>query len=62
MDQIMVDLGPEAAAKVGEEAVLLGRQGEEEITATELAELAGTISYELLCGISPRVPRIYLNE
>jgi alanine racemase len=62
MDQIMVDLGPEAAAKVGEEAVLLGRQGAEEITATELAELAGTISYELLCGISPRVPRIYLNE
>jgi alanine racemase len=62
MDQIMVDLGPEAVAKVGDEAVLLGRQGDEEITATELAGLAGTISYELVCGISPRVPRVYLNE
>jgi alanine racemase len=45
---------------VGDEAVLIGRQGAEEITADEVAELQGTISYEVLCGIGPRVPRVYL--
>jgi len=44
---------------VGDEAVLIGRQGDEEITADEVAELAGTISYEILCRIGPRVPRTY---
>lgn len=62
MDQIMVDLGPECHAEVGEEAVLFGRQGEEEITVTELANLIGTINYELICAVSSRVPRIYINE
>lgn len=62
MDQIMVDLGPVCEARVGDEAVLFGRQGEEEITVTELADLAGTINYELVCGISSRVPRVYLPE
>jgi alanine racemase len=41
---------------------LVGRQGKEEITLTELADLAGTINYELACAISSRVPRLYLNE
>ena len=41
--------------------VLLGRQGDEEITADEWAGLLGTISYEVLCGIGPRVPRIVVN-
>ncbi|MGH9281863.1 MAG: alanine racemase C-terminal domain-containing protein, partial [Acidimicrobiales bacterium] len=44
--------------EVGDEVVLLGRQGEEEITAGEWAERLGTISYEILCGIGPRVPRM----
>ncbi len=44
---------------IGEEVVLLGRQGEEEITVTELADLARTVNYELVCTISSRVPRIY---
>ena len=59
MDQTVIDLGPDCNAAVGDEAVLFGRQGPSEITLTELAELAGTINYELACGISPRVPRIY---
>lgn len=62
MDQIMVDLGPECYAEVGEEAVLFGRQGKEELTVTELADLAGTINYELICAVSSRVPRVYINE
>jgi len=59
MDQTVIDLGPDGDASVGDEAVLCGRQGQEEITLTELAVLAGTINYELACGISPRVPRVY---
>ena len=62
MDQIMVDLGPSCAAQIGDEGVLFGRQGGEEITVTELADLVGTIHYELVSGISSRVPRVYLNE
>jgi alanine racemase len=60
MDQLMVDCGDDAVA-VGDEVVLLGRQGDEEITVAEWAELLGTIVYEVTCGISPRVPRIYVN-
>jgi alanine racemase len=41
---------------------LLGSEGEAAITAEDLGELAGTISYEITCGISNRVPRIYLEE
>ncbi len=62
MDQTVVDLGPESDAAIGDEVVLVGRQGKEEITLTELADLAGTINYELACAVSPRVPRIYINE
>ncbi len=59
MDQIVIDCGPpdEAAVAVGDEVVLLGRQRDEEITADEWAGRLGTISYEVLCGIGPRVPR-----
>ncbi|MDI6756276.1 MAG: alanine racemase [Thermodesulfobacteriota bacterium] len=62
MDQIMVDLGLSSDAQIGDEVVLFGRQGDEEITVTELADLAGTINYELVCAISGRVPRVYFNE
>jgi alanine racemase len=61
MDQIMVDCGDDATVRPGDDVVLLGRQGDEEITADEWAELLGTISYEILCGIGPRVPRIVVN-
>jgi alanine racemase len=58
MDQIVVDCGPDATVAVGDEVVLLGHQGIERVTATEWAERLGTISYEVLCGIGPRVPRV----
>jgi alanine racemase len=60
MDQIVVDVG-DADVGVGDEVVLLGRQGDAEITADEWAELLGTISYEIVCGIGPRVPRRYVE-
>lgn len=53
----MIDVTEVADTKVGEEAVLLGRQGEAEIRADELASWAGTIHYEIFCGLGPRVPR-----
>lgn len=62
MDQLLVDLGPVCDAAVGDQAVLFGRQGAAEITVTELADLSGTINYELVCRVSPRVPRLYINE
>jgi alanine racemase len=60
MDQIVVDCGPQdhPAVEVGDEVVLIGRQGENEITASEWADRLGTINYEVVCGIGPRVPRV----
>ena len=57
MDQLMIDCGPEATVEPGDEVVLLGTQGDETISAEDWAEKLGTISYEVLCGIGPRVPR-----
>jgi alanine racemase len=62
MDMTMVDVTDLPEVSVGDEAVLIGRQGAEEITADEVAELQGTISYEILCRIGPRVPRVYLSQ
>ncbi len=59
MDQTMVDVGPDLSVAVGDDVVLLGRSGDEEITATEMADLLGTISYEITCAIGARVPRVY---
>ena len=61
MDQLLIDCGPstELGVEPGDEVVLLGRQGTEEITATEWADLLGTINYEVLCDIGPRVPRLW---
>lgn len=66
MDYFMVDLTDIEAKTgkpvlIGEEIVLLGEQGKEIITATELADLAGTISYEIFTGVSDRVTRVYLR-
>jgi alanine racemase len=61
MDQLVVDCGDDPTVQPGDEVVLLGRQGDEEITADEWARLLGTISYEVLCGIGPRVPRLTVN-
>ena len=58
MDQIIVDLGSDQVA-VGDEVVLLGTQGEETIDADEWAGLLDTVSWEVLCGFGPRLPRRY---
>jgi alanine racemase len=56
----MVDVG-DAAVDVGDEVVLLGRQGDDEVTAEEWAERLDTIAYEVVTGIGPRVPRRYVG-
>ena len=61
MDMTMVDVTGLPDCHVGDEAVLLGRQGSEAITADELASWAQTSSYEILCGIAARVPRKVLH-
>jgi len=61
MDMTMVDLTHVPEARPGDEVVIIGRQGEEEITVDEIASLCGTISYEILCGIGPRVPRVFIQ-
>lgn len=58
MDQITVDCGPDATVARGDEVVLIGRQGDEEITAAEWAGLLGTIGYEVTCGLGARLPRV----
>jgi alanine racemase len=62
MDNITLDLGPEALVREGEPATILGDSGGERQTAEQLAAAAGTINYEILCGISARVPRTYHRD
>lgn len=59
MDQMMVDVSEVPNAAIGDEAVLIGRQGNQRITADEIADRAETISYEILLSISDRVPRVF---
>lgn len=59
MDQTMVDVGHIRGVKIGDEVVLIGKQGRHEIRIEKLARLAGTIAYDFVCAISNRVPRIY---
>ena len=59
MDMMMVDISAVLDVKVGDTAVLIGRAGDKEITARDIAEWADTISYEILIGISARVERVY---
>jgi alanine racemase len=58
MDQIVIDCGDDGTVQPGDEVVLLGRQGDEIITADDWAEMLGTISYEVVCGVGPRMPRV----
>ena len=60
MDQIMIDVG-DSKIKIDEEAVLIGSQGNAQIRTEELARIAGTIPYEIICGIGSRVPRVYIS-
>ena len=61
MDQILVDVSAPGAVATGDEVVLLGRQGDAEITVAELAEKAGTITWEIFTGLGPRVVREYIG-
>lgn len=59
MDHLMVDVTAVPGVRLNDEVVLYGRQGEEEVTVEEMAEITGTVNYELLCAIDKRVPRYY---
>jgi alanine racemase len=59
MDQMMIDIGHIRGVRIGDEVILIGKQGRDEIRPEKLARLAETIAYEFVCGISNRVPRVY---
>ena len=59
MDQLMIDCESDSSVTVGDEVVLIGKQGEHSVTADDWAEALGTIGYEIVCGISPRIFRRY---
>jgi len=62
MDMTLIDVTDVPNVAIDDYVTLLGSEGEVTITAEDLGELAGTISYEITCGISNRVPRIYLED
>jgi alanine racemase len=62
MDNITVDVGPEPVVREGEPATIIGRDGQERQTAEDLARRIDTINYEVLTGISRRVPRVYHRD
>ena len=61
MDQVVIDLGDDPV-EVGDEVVFIGKQGDEEVTATEWADLLSTINYEVVCQFGPRLPRRYVRR
>jgi alanine racemase len=61
MDNVTIELGPATHVSPGAPATLIGAQGEERILCEEVARRLETINYEVTCGISRRVPRIYLD-
>lgn len=60
MDLVMCDVTGIKGVSAGDEAIIIGKQGKDRITAEEMAEKAGTISYEVFCNISKRVPRVFV--
>ena len=61
MDQIMVDVTDIPGVQLDDKVVLIGRSGDEEITVDEMAAATGTINYEIVCGLSRRIPRAYFR-
>ncbi len=61
MDQTMLDVTDVPGVSVGDDVVLYGRQGDQEIAMEEIEEILGTISYEIICAVSKRVPRVYVR-
>ncbi|OGJ87550.1 MAG: alanine racemase [Candidatus Raymondbacteria bacterium RifOxyA12_full_50_37] len=62
MDMIMVNAGAHSPIEVGDEAVIIGKQGKEEISVYDIARELDTIPYEVICSIGRRVTRVYLNK
>lgn len=62
MDQFMVDVDDIDNVQTGTKVTLIGKNGDKEITAEDIADITGTISYEIVCGIGKRVPRITVRE
>ena len=62
MDQLVLDLGPDFAGAAGDEVVLLGRGADGEPTAQDWAEAAGTINYEIVTRMGPRLPRVVVGD
>jgi alanine racemase len=62
MDNITIDLGTETSVRHGDLATLIGCDGAERQTAEDIAHRLGTLNYEIVCGISPRVPRVYHRD
>ncbi len=62
MDHLMIDVGENSDVGIGTEVVLIGRQGNDEISVDKIAGILGTINYEVVCMINKRVPRVYLNS
>lgn len=62
MDQFMVDVTNIDNIKIGDDVILIGTQGENSITVEEVANIVGTINYEITCMISKRIPRVYLKN
>ena len=61
MDQCMVDVTAVPDVKLGDEVVILGKQGDQEISADDLAAINGTINYEITCCFDLRIPKVYIN-
>ncbi|NOZ55349.1 MAG: alanine racemase [Calditrichaeota bacterium] len=61
MDQILVDLGPDSPVQPGDEVVLFGRRGDQEVSVYSICEKLHTIPYEVTCWVSKRVPRVYVG-
>ena len=59
MDQKAIDISRIKNTNIGDEAVLIGRQGNETILADDIAKVCSTINYEIVAGIAPRIPRVY---
>jgi len=62
MDMCTVDVTHIPECEIGDEVVLMGMQGEEYISASEIAGKSGTISYEILCALGKRAPRVFVNK
>jgi alanine racemase len=60
MDLTTIDISQTTALRAGDEVTLIGREGDVSLDAQQIAQMAGTISYSILCGIGSRVERVYV--